>query len=130
MKECLKNYTRSCGSRGAASAANTACSSGRGTAATPSGWDFAIKYELFNKIGGGFYFYGLGNPDSKWWDETPKYYDLQVYYYSDGEVYTNSEGKEDIRNKTNNYILNITNQPIEYKFLQTLKLSMPCYVIF
>ena len=112
MKECLKNYTRSCGSRGAASAANTACSSGRGTAATPSGWDFAIKYELFNKIGGGFYFYGLGNPDSKWWDETPKYYDLQVYYYSDGEVYTNSEGKEDIRNKTNNYILNITNHSI------------------
>ena len=112
MKECLKNYIRSCGSRGAAAATNTTCSSGNGSAATPSGWDFAIKYELFNKIGGGFYFYGLGNPDSKWWDETPKYYDLQVFYYSDGEIYTNSDGNEDVRNTTNNYILNISNRSI------------------
>lgn len=113
MKECLKNYTRSCGSRGTAAATNTTCSSGgSGSAATPSDWDFAIKYELFNKIGGGFYFYGLGNPASKWWDETPKYYDLQVFYYADGEIYTNDEGNKDVRNTTSNYIFNLTNQSI------------------
>ena len=105
MKDCLKNYTRSCGSRGTAAATNTTCSSGgSGSAATPSDWDFAIKYELFNKIGGGFYFYGLGNPASKWWDETPKYYDLQVFYYADGEIYTNDEGNKDVRNTTSKKI--------------------------
>ena len=112
MEKCLKNYTKSSGCRGTAAAANVACSVGSGSAATPTAWDFAIKYELFNKIGGGFYFYGLGNPDSKWWDETPKYYDLQVFDYSNGEIYTNSDGNEDVRNKTNDYILNITKQNI------------------
>lgn len=93
MKDCLKNYIRSCGSRGAAAATNTTCSSGSGSAATPSAWDFAIKYELFNKIGGGFYFYGSGNPASKWWDSTPTKYDLKVFYKADaetGKYYINS----------------------------------------
>lgn len=94
MNECLKNYTISRGSRGTSAATNTTCSSGgSGSAATPSNWDFAIKYELFNKIGGGFYFYGLGNPTSKWWDSTPTKYDLRVFYKTDSETgryYVNS----------------------------------------
>lgn len=85
MKECLKNYTRSCGSRGAYARKGTHIHSGGTSAATETDWDFPIKYELFNKIGGGYYFYGLVNPASKWWDSYPTKYDLKVFYYSDAE---------------------------------------------
>lgn len=112
MKECLKDYTRSCGGRGAYARKGIHAHTGGGSAATPTDWDFAIKYEIFNKIGGGFYFYGLANPASKWWDYDPDYYDLQIFYYSDGEIYTNDDGNEDVRNTTSDYILNITNRSI------------------
>lgn len=112
MKECLKDYTRSCGGRGAYARKGVHAHTGGGSAATPTDWDFSIKYEIFNKIGGGFYFYGLANPASKWWDYDPDYYDLQIFYYSDGEIYTDDNGNKDVRNTTNDYILNITNRSI------------------
>ena len=112
MKECLKNYTRSCGGRGAYAHKGIHAHTGGGSAAMPSAWDDAIRYELFNKIGGGFYFYGSANPASKWWDYAPDYYDLQVFYYSDGEIYTNDYGSKDVRNTTSDYIVNITNRSI------------------
>lgn len=96
MEKCLKNYTKSSGIRGTAATTNVTRSSGSGSAATPSGWEQAMKYELFNRIGGGFYFYGEGNPDSKWWDSTPTKYDLRVFYKADsktGDYYANSNLK-------------------------------------
>ncbi|MBR5235750.1 MAG: hypothetical protein IKW06_00020 [Clostridia bacterium] len=110
--ENIKNYIKFKGGRGSIGRHENIGHTGGGSSATPTDWDFAIKYELFNKIGGGFYFYGLGNPASKWWDYKAEYYDLQVFYYSYGETYTNDEGNKDIRNTTSSYILNITNRSI------------------
>ena len=112
MKKCLKDHTRSCGGHGAYARQGTHVHTGGGSSATPTTWDSAINYQIFNKIGGGFYFYGLTNLDSKWWDYDPEYYDLQVFYYSDGEIYTTSSGGKDIRNTTSNYILNIKERSI------------------
>ena len=112
MKECLKDYTRSCGGRGAYARRGTHIHSGGASAATETDWDFSMKYELFNKIGGGFYFYGLVNPASKWWDSYPTKYDLKVFYYSDAEFGKYETGGmywTDVPIPSNgDYIVNIT----------------------
>ncbi|NLB81482.1 MAG: hypothetical protein GX800_07730 [Clostridiaceae bacterium] len=113
MKNGLKNYTRSAGARGTAKTKNYNSANAGGSAKTPTDWDFAIQYLIFNKIGGGFYFYGCANPDMGFWDYTPTRYDLQVFYYSDGEMGSFTKGDYTYENAPilksgRSYILNVS----------------------